>query len=597
MPLARLRLRLATASLALVLLAAPPARAEDPAFVHVVDFSAATDGSFVVAQTASGLDRTDVGSTLTFHMPNWEPGAYEFQAFGERVADLAARAGAPGAEALPVTRPAADTWKVERGTAESVVLTYRLPVGRRRAGVHFTGPETFLYLEGFERRGTHELRLAGIPAGWTVATGLSPLDAAGGRYLARDYDELVDCPVTCAPLFVARTVVKGCPVEYTYDGDAARARRSHEAIVPDVAKIVAWQFDFFGEVPFDRYVFHFTVGRRGGVAGLEHRNSTEISLSADAVFESKIALSVIAHEFFHLWNVKRIRSRPIHPFDYLHVPEMDALWFHEGVTDYYASVCLLRTGIYDEAEFLAEMARAWSACNSTDDYYTRGTAWGFALDLEIRRRTDGRRSLDDVLREMNWIYAHPDRGVDESPGILAVVDAVAQSDLSTKWLPIVLDRVDCEFAEAGRTGCLVYARREISRTAYLGVQAEGAPEGGVVLQRVVPGSPAARAGLEAGDRLLRLGADELDAEGWRDTILGTKPGSRVNVRFVRGAEEKEVAFEIGSRSEYTGTLRRARSASPEARRAFDGFAATGPFRPVPEPAAPGPGAPLERTWY
>ena len=177
--------------------------------------------------------------------------------------------------------------------------------------------------------------------------------------------------------------------------------------------------DFFGGAPYDRYVWHFAVmDRADGAGGLEHLSSTQISLAAGV---GPRAVSVFAHEFFHLWNVKRIRSKVLGPFDYTKVPETGALWWLEGVTDYYASHLLHRYGWDDDTRYYGDVLRnldqvrgnpgrlevsayeasyrVTEANNSSGykiSYYPTGWLLGMLLDIELRSRTGGKHSLDDV---------------------------------------------------------------------------------------------------------------------------------------------------------------------------------------------------------
>ncbi len=569
--------------------------ASSPTFEHELDWSRAPEGALQVTLHVGGCDT--FGSAFIVRMPNWTPGAYRFRGFGERVTDLRARAGSVDGAELTVTRDGTDTWLVDHEGAATVVFQYTVPLGGRRSnlaqGVHITGPETYLYLPGYERVGAHRVHMVGIPEGWQLTTGLVRHD--DGSYSAVDYDQLIDCPVTVGPLLLDEIVVKGCPIELSYQGDRALAERMNAELKEEIGKICAWQFDFFGEIPFDRYVFQFTVGGGRGASGLEHHNSTEIYLSEGSVFSSTSGLSVIAHEFFHLWNVKRIRSETINPFDYTEVPRMDSLWFLEGVTDYYTAVCLLHTGVYTPEQYLNVLGRAWSQCNQTDDYYTRGRAWGFALDLEIRAATGNRRSLDDVMRYMNWQFARPDRGFERSEGIFHIIDAVAQADLSSRWLPIVLGEADADFSAIAPVGGLSFKLREISRSAFFGVQAEPSAAGGIVLGNVVPGSSAADAGFAVGDRLLSLNGTAFTEANWGDLIRGTEPGAEVVIVRVRGDEEREVRFAMGYRAQTEGRLARDPEASAEARAVFEGFLAAEPFRAVPDPGEPA--APVVEDYF
>jgi predicted metalloprotease with PDZ domain len=264
-----------------------------------------------------------------------------------------------------------------------------------------------------------------MPPTWPES--VSGLDSAPGgqpnRYHAADFDVLVDSPIVAGDLTVRRFVVDGSTIVVADAGqhrqwNAATAAGQLEKFVDEVRR-------FWGFLPFTRYVF-LNVFRQGG-GGLEHANSALLTSNPKSTEPTNAWLSFVGHEFFHAFNVKRLRPVELGPFDYEHPPRTTSLWLSEGGTTYFANLILTRAGIMNTDEFLASMSSAigslqkaagrldqsleqssaevWTNSNSgvganakTVSYYVKGNVVSFLLDAHIRRLTDGRKSMDDVMR-------------------------------------------------------------------------------------------------------------------------------------------------------------------------------------------------------
>lgn len=252
------------------------------------------------------------------------------------------------------------------------------------------------------------------------------------RFAAADYDELIDCPIMCGDLERFDFRVRRKRYEVAIWGKDGTDRQEFAERLGRICE----HFDaMFGGVPFDRYVFLLQVGGFGG-GGLEHRNSTSISvgnLSGSRPDRKSMADSVLAHEFFHLWNVKRLRPVALGPFDYTGPNRTTALWFAEGVTSYYGNKALAQTGLVDPEVWWSGLATAFSRLRSDAarkrmsiadvswtvwdgpymarrgvvSYYLKGECLGFLLDVLIRDGSDNRHSLDELMRRL---YARCERG-------------------------------------------------------------------------------------------------------------------------------------------------------------------------------------------
>ena len=288
-----------------------------------------------------------------------------------------------------------------------------------------------------------------LPPEWKTAAQLD--SPAGDTYTAPSYDALVDAPVEAGKFDEAQFSSGGAHFRVIVDAGHWDKSRLEEAL----RLITAYELQLMGSPPFDSpergYMFIFHIGGFGvvGGGGMEHANSTAISGNS---LES--VATTAAHEFFHVWNVKRIRPQALEPVDYSREQYTRALWFAEGVTNTYCSFTLERTGLWSKKQFYGDLAsqiaelqgrpaRAWQSAedssleawfekyevyNAPDrsiSYYGKGQVLGVLLDLAIRDATDSHHSLDDVLRRMNAEYAQQHKFYDESEGVRASVEEVA----------------------------------------------------------------------------------------------------------------------------------------------------------------------------
>jgi predicted metalloprotease with PDZ domain len=290
-----------------------------------------------------------------------------------------------------------------------------------------------------------EVQFENVSVGWKSIAELAPGPDANS-FVARSYDELVDAPVEI-----------GNFDEFDFDGDGARFRVAVDAksynksrLEDTLQRITTYELQLMGGPPFNEYTFILHIGSRGEVAagGMEHANSAAISVNSPGEL-----LELPAHEFFHAWNVKRIRPQTLEPVDYTKEQYTRALWFAEGVTSTYAAYTLERTHLSSKDEFYQDLAsqitelesrsaRHWQSVEDSsldawlekyDDYnlpprsisyYNKGEILGVMLDLAIRDATDNRKSLDDVMRRMNDEYAKQHKFYDDSEGIRAAVEEV-----------------------------------------------------------------------------------------------------------------------------------------------------------------------------
>ncbi|PYR56345.1 MAG: hypothetical protein DMF85_16850 [Acidobacteria bacterium] len=407
----------------LTLLAAAEAAAQTLEPIrYVVRFPAPQTNYAEVTATIPADGRADVDLMMAV----WTPGSYLVREYARHVEDVAA---SNGGVPLAIQKTQKNRWRVTTNGARAITLTYRVFAHEMTVRSDWVedgfamlnGAPTFITLADLRPR-AHDVRLE-LPGAWrTSVTGLPDSPEGGAHhYRAPDYDTLVDCPIVAGNPAVHRFTVDGKPhllVDVGEAGvfDGARAARDLEKVVQTAAKL--WR-----GLPYDKYVFFNVLTETGG--GLEHENSVMMMASrwATSTRERYLAwLSTASHEFFHLWNVKRLRPVELGPFDYEH-----EVYIAEGLTDYYADVILARAGLITAGEYFGSLSSAvaslqatpgrltqpvesasfdaWikqyrpdeNAVNSAISYYTKGAVIGFVLDARVRQATAGARTLDDVM--------------------------------------------------------------------------------------------------------------------------------------------------------------------------------------------------------
>ncbi|PYS47619.1 MAG: peptidase M61 [Acidobacteria bacterium] len=371
-------------------------------------------------------------SEINLIMPVWTPGSYLIREFERNVQDFAAM-DASGGRALLWQKTNKDTWRVETAGARDLRITYRvyaneLTVRTNDLNDHhafWNNAALLMYPDGYLKAPS---TLTVVPFNdWRVATGLPPVEGRPNTFRAENFDILYDSPFEVSRFKVVSFEVRGVPHRIVIDGegnyDLERMRR-------DVQRVVEAEVAMMGEIPYHDYTFILHSTNMGG-GGLEHLNSTSLMMERNRFYSDsdwKGFLGLVSHEFFHLWNVKRIRPDALGPFDYTKENYTKLLWVAEGITDYYSGLLLRRAGLISEEDYLRRVAgniqslqatpgrllmsaeeasfNSWikeyrpdeNSINSQISYYTKGALLGLLLDLEIRKLSKGAKSLDDVMR-------------------------------------------------------------------------------------------------------------------------------------------------------------------------------------------------------
>jgi predicted metalloprotease with PDZ domain len=528
-------------------------------------------------------------------LPVWNA-LYQVRDFAQYVTWVRAKDRA-GRE-LAVHESDKSRWQIQ-GAASGAIVEYQIyidspgPFGAQLNDHHaFLNLAQILMYPVDERSAPVRMHFAHVPAEWQIATPLAP---ASGDFTAANYDRLVDSPVEISSFQESGFDEGGGHFRVIVDADAADY--DMEKIVAALHRIVRAATTWMNDRPFDTYTFfyHFPHGPAGG--GMEHAYSTAIEVSAGAMKQTLSGLTgVTSHEFFHLWNVKRIRPQTLEPIDYTKENYTRALWFSEGVTSTAEGLIQLRAGLLDEPQYIDRLGGeitelevrpahltqsaeessldAWLEGNAyyrrperSISYYNKGELLGIMLDLAVREASHGRASLREVLQWMNANYAQKGRYFDDSNGIREAAEAVSHADLDWFFTKYVAGTEEIPWNDFLRS---VGLRVEQIPNAVpdAGFTASRNFDGPMSVSAVTPGSEAERAGLRAGDIILELQGNPVGQES-RQELARVNPGDTLAIKVRSHGAERELKWKVGSRQEISYEVRDLAQVTPEqhARRA------------------------------
>jgi predicted metalloprotease with PDZ domain len=479
--------------------------------------------------------------TVLLSLPAWSPGDYEINNYARWVHNVRVEA-----DGRPVfwDKLDTDTWRIAAGGARSVTLEFKSNPdslmlqfsGINRDFAWFNGTNFFVYPEGSDYTFPADVTID-MPQGWRIATAL---DAVGGnRYHAPSYHDLVDSPVYAGALFLDSVVVDGRPIRFAAYPDSAVTPVVWDTLSSVIRRLATAQNRIVGGPPYQRYTILFMAPALdlnfGG--GLEHANSQfdVIPMQAFANRETGVlgafTPSLISHESFHLFNVKRLRPAEMWPYEYSHMQPTPLLWWSEGVTDYYGDVTATRSGVWSVDRFLqsvqgniaavedaAEIVApedasidTWISPTFVDEsqyYYPKGSLLGLMLDIRIRTATNNQHSLDDVFRTLWTNNYQRGRGFTTAD----LLGAIRQwyPDVDAFYARYINGRDSLPYAEILPLAGIVVSPA-VTRVPRIGISQNGSPKnGGVEIGGVQPGSLAEEAGLAAGDLLASVGGIPTD---------------------------------------------------------------------------------------
>lgn len=564
------------------------------------------------------LPTASTAKSLDFQMPKWSPGRYAVFDFAKNVQEFEALGGICPRNAkcklpaFPVTRIDDQTWRVATMSTHSLTIRYKV-FGNDLSGTfsqlderhaNFNGGSVFMYVAN------HKADPVGLvidpPSRWRIVNGrMEGADQREWRFA--NYDVMIDTPTEIAPDWTEdRFEVDGKKylVMVHSFGDEGGKR---SGLVRDIEKIVRAETAMWGPPEFDAYTFliHFAADDHSG-DGMEHLTSTQIiepgALADDGVYAD--TLDTVAHEFFHVWNVKRLRPVELGPWDYTRPVSTRALWIAEGFTNYYGHLMKRRAQLWDDTAFLrresqtitgienapgsrlmsaeasslsapfiddAPHAQQTNLANTSISYYPKGELIALVLDLMIRGKSNGKTSLDDVMRRMyqefylkspNASYYLRGRGY-STEDFQRVASEVSGIDLDGFFQRYVRGVETLPYDDAlGFIGLrLVREQARQPFSAGIGIDWEGKEN--LTIGMVRPNSPAEDAGLQEGDEIISLGKKKIARENFLVTLAHYKQGDRVPISLKRDRRTIQTTLFLGAPDRFEYRIEERRDATTQ----------------------------------
>jgi len=525
---------------------------------------------------------------IQFQMAKWSPGRYAVFDFAKNVQEFHAAAGVcppPGRcdQAMrPVTRVNDQTWNVAPLGSSALTIKYKVFANDlsgtfsqldSRHG-NYNGGTIFMYV--VDHKPDPVKLVIHPPSGWKIVNGRTERSGQT-EWQFPNWDVLIDTPTEIAPDWTQESFqVDGKKYHVVVHSFGAEGGKRNN-LVRDIERIVRAESAMWGPPEFDEYTFliHFAADDRSG-DGMEHLTSTQIiepgALAEEGVYEE--TLGTVAHEFFHVWNVKRLRPLELGPWDFTRPANTRGLWVAEGFTNYYGHLMMRRAGIWNDTRFVARQAetidrienapgsRLMSAeesslsapflddaphsqltnlANTSISYYPKGELIGMVLDLLVRGRTKGKASLDDIMRAMyeefyrkssNNSYYLRGRGY-TTEDVQRVASQVAGFDLSDFFHRYVRNTEMLPYDEALSYVGLKLVKTKKAQPYNAGLTLDSDEEAGMRILNIRNDSPAEDAGLDVGDEILELAGRKVTRQTWFPTLARYRPGDSVPITVKR----------------------------------------------------------------
>ncbi|MGK7886579.1 MAG: M61 family metallopeptidase [Crocosphaera sp.] len=518
-------------------------------------------------------------SVLDLKMPVWTPGSYLVREYARHIQDFRAVSKDKQTK-LSSKKVSKNHWQVETKEVDNILITYRVFANELTVRTnhldnthgYFNGAALFYFIPGLEATPV-TVEIIPPKSNWKVSTGLPEVSGKVNQFYAKDFDTLVDSPFEIGNHGVYSFEVLGKPHKYAIWGTG---NIQPNKLIEDTKKIIETEAKLFGGLPYDDYLFilHLTQKSFGG---LEHKNSCSLIYSR---FNFKDTdkynrfLQLVAHEFFHLWNVKRIRPKALETFDYEQENYTPSLWFSEGTTSYYDLVIPLRANIYDSKKFLELLSKeitrflttpgrkvqplsessfdAWIKLyrrdNNSDNcqisYYLKGELISLLLDLLIRAKHQNKRSLDNVMAQMWQQYGSSETGFTPHQ-LQRVIESVADMDLQSFFNLYVDSTEELPFNKyLNPFGLQLKAIMEEDKIPYLGIRVKS-ENNKEIIKFVEKGSPAAIEGIDPEDELLAINGIKVTAAQLKERLKDHQAEEIVSVTVFHQDELKTFSVKLG----------------------------------------------------
>lgn len=509
---------------------------------------------------------------IFFQIPAWSPGYYQILNYYKNIQSASAT-DSQGAQ-LPVSTVNPSTWMVHLKTPGPVDFQYQVKATDSGLGFfgafldkqtgYINGPSTFMYILG--RKADPVALEVSLPAGWKLATGLRP--TGNNRYTAANYDQMVDCPLQLGHFKRVDFEVDGIPFAFIAVGNV---KFNAQATTQLLSRIAAAAIRLFGNAPFHRYLFIYHGTLQGFGGGLEHHDCTVLSFIPDIQDNLNMLGPLVAHEYFHAWNVKYIHPAVLGPFDYTRPDRTHSIWFCEGVTDYYAYVLLRMAHFITPAQFLQTMASriralrldparrrvslaeaSWKSWEGGSmgygglSYYLKGSLVGFLFDIEIRYVTQDRESLNDVMRFFDDQYGRFHLGYDDG-AIERVINLTAGADLSADYQNYVDGTGHIPWSHILSEAGLKLEYRKSERPL-LGISTTPEKKNGVeqlMVNDVMSDSAAEKMGIKPNDWIEDVNGKPVSGSGNFLLPVHLKAGDPIRLTIIRSGKRLMLQGKVG----------------------------------------------------
>ncbi len=524
--------------------------------------------------------------TTELKMPVWTPGSYLVREYSRHVQGFSVKDS--GGSDLPWTKSSKNTWAVETQGRKEFVARYSVYANELTVRTNelndehaFWNNTALLFFVNGHLNIPSTVKVN--PYGnWRVATGLDPVAGQPNMFRAANYDILYDSPFEVSDFKEFKFDVLGKAHRFVITGDG---NYDLPKLARDTAKIVEESHKIFGEFGFDED-YLIIVNTRGG-GGLEHLNSTALQINRfgfkpDARYKGFLGL--IAHEYFHAWNVKRIRPDVLGPFDYENENYTRLLWVAEGGTEYFSNLLLVRAGLISDKEFLRQRASgiqalqnrpgrletslesasfdAWikfyrpdeNAINNQISYYDKGEIVHMMLDMAIRASSGGAKSLDDVMRYLWAEFFKKGRNF-SSADYQKASEMMAGKSLEDFFAKYVRGTAEIDYnAFTNAFGLNLNVKTPNSARAYIGADTVEA-DGRLNIRTLAAGTPAYEQGLNTGDQIVAIDGYRASTAFLTSYLNEKKPGDKVKLTIFRFDKIRDIDFTLGSdtRKEYDFT--------------------------------------------
>ena len=552
--------------------------AQTPSIEYTVSAKNPIAHLYSVEMQINGIRST----TVDVAMPAWSPGVYLLRDFAANVQELEAISRQN--QALQLRQLDKQTWRISKAAGDEVRLRYRVySTGLSDEMADITPASIFMYVAGqttapvsvkYESEGS-----------WKVYTSLAK---RGDHYIAADYDSLIATPVFLGEFKVLEFQSGAVPVRAVFSN--RRVQMTDLQVEADLTDILEAAAAMFGNVPFKDYTFLVRIQSASGSQSVGYPDSARISVGEnDFVSENtyNAFLASATQALVKAWYGKAARPASMLPFDYSRDSYSRLLWFNEGVAAYSADMLMVRSGMLTPGEYLIKASaeidalqrqpgrllvsledasgNAWirgdNSANANVSYILKGKIAGLLLDAEIRGRTRGEKTLDDVLKRL--VDAASKRGGLTEPVLETEIQAATGLKVSEFFNAVTRSRNELDYKRYLEPLGVTASARKAPSTIYFGIEFDRTDANQARIRRVVPSSPAETAKLDAGDVLVAMDSDRVTFDNLTGRIHSKPLGKAVTLTVLRGDRLLTLSITPGLMQTETWSLEESLTATPE----------------------------------